>query len=112
MKPQSKPKPDLPALLADYEKSKDLAISRLTNLEELTGLDFRSGELKSVTPLKPIKLRFIREMIDAEYRNKPAPEYIDLLVNAWNTLHHLFQTHSAYFAAYKAEQRNSYSHNE
>jgi len=100
-------KPNLPELLADYEKAKALAISRLTSLEELTNLDFRSGELKSVTPLKPMKLRFIREMIDSEYRNKPAPEYIDLLVDAWNTLHHLFQVHSAYFSAYKAEQRNN-----
>lgn len=102
---QSKPKADLLALLADYEKSKELALSRLTSLEELTGLDFRSGEFKSVAPLKPMKLRFIRDMINEEYSSQTGAEYIDLLVSAWNALHHLSQTHSAYFAAYQAQNK-------
>ena len=104
---QVRPKPDLPALLADYEKSKELALSRLTSLEELTGLDFRSDELKSVAPLKPMKLRFIRDMINEEVLSA-GDEYIDLLVSAWNALHHLSQSHSAYFAAHCAEQRNNH----
>ena len=102
---QTKPKADLPKLLADYEKSKAHAIECLTGLEELTGLSFRVADLKAVDPLKRMRLRFIRDMIDSEYRAKPSPEYIDLLVGAWNALYQLSHSHSAYFAAYQAEHK-------
>jgi hypothetical protein len=107
-------KPNLPQLLADYEKSKEVAIERLTSLEELTGLDFHLPDLKAVAPLKPMKLRFVREAINAgHYTMRPHPqEYNDLLLSAWDALHHLSQTHSAYFAAYCAEQRNNTPRNE
>ena len=102
---QTKPKADLPKLLADYEKSKDHAIECLTGLESFTGRSFRLAELKAVDPLKRMRLRLIRDMIDGEYRGNPPKEYIEILVAAWNALYQLSHTHSAYFAAYQAEHK-------
>jgi hypothetical protein len=104
---QAKPKADLPKLFADYEKSKAHAIECLTGLEERTGLSFRLPDLKSVDPLKRMRIRFIRDMIDSEYRANPSSKYIELLVGAWNALYHLSNTHSAYYAAYQAEHKDN-----
>lgn len=102
---QTKPKADLPQLLADYEKSKAHAIECVAGLEARTGLSFHLSDLKSVDPLKRMRLRLIRDMIDGEYRGNPPKEYIEILVAAWNALYHLSHTHSAYFAAYQAEHK-------
>lgn len=102
-------KPSLEQLLLDYEKAKQSALSALLDLEEITSMDFRSKDISFVSPLKPLKLRFIRDSIDASYRINPHSDIVDYLNKAWAALAELSQAHSKYFAYYQSEHKNEHN---